>query len=140
MRYRAGSTGDWPYGVGSKARTRGLRDHARLTDLCERGILSEDWVIPLRSIVDVPDAAIEDLFDPDWFLGVFNGAGPASVAWPDDDKGGSVVQRIKQQYGRFNHTAPAIHLAGRPEILETMGELGEKQWRGLFRRVNCHLM
>lgn len=88
----------------------GSRPPQKLTALVDEGILKGSRIIMLGQVLGAPPktADIEDIFTPEDYLALYNGAFGTSLTitnLPADDDG--ILGKIKRAAGEFNHNDPS---------------------------------
>lgn len=86
----------------------GSRPPQKLNGLVTEGILDSRRIIMLGSIASKGVADIEDLFDPEDYLMMYNGAFSKSLTVSNlDAPGDRIVKQIERADSEFNHNDPA---------------------------------
>jgi hypothetical protein len=106
------------------------------------GYLEKQRIILVGDVIGRKTGDIEDLFDIDEYLALYNQA--FSKALKADDLSGNdpIVTRIARHEGvdRFDHGRPAdVLLRERETILSTLSEKTLKRFENLFTRINMTL-
>jgi predicted ATP-dependent endonuclease of OLD family len=81
----------------------------RIKNSIEQGRLKESRIISLDAYSSVTGADIEDLFDADEYLALYNGALGAQLKLSDLKGQDRIVQRIARKAGDFNHGVVAAY-------------------------------
>lgn len=114
----------------------------RLDRMAKDGYLDHQRIILVGSILSRSAADIEDYFEEDEYLLLYNKAFGKSLK-PTDLKGTDpIVTRIARREGidRFDHGRPAdILLREREDILSKLSEPTLKRFETLFERINATL-
>jgi hypothetical protein len=116
--------------------------HQKLNKLAAEGILAAQRIISVGSIAGAEAADIEDLFEPDEYLRLFNQAFGKRLTTSDIQGGELIVKRIARHLGqdRFDHGAPAdVFLRERDKILPQLSQQTLGRFAELFRRANATL-
>ncbi|WP_419837054.1 hypothetical protein [Candidatus Poriferisodalis sp.] len=71
--------------------------------MVERGLLSSNRLIPTSIAALSSNADIEDLFDEDDYLNLYNKTFAASLTKSDLPPGDRIVKRLENQQGEFVH-------------------------------------
>lgn len=109
----------------------------RLTDLGKRGLLDPQRLITIGEITGTKNADIEDLFDVDDYLSLFNGATGKKLKAADLPPGDRIVRRIAEKAGEFEHGDPADHLLRhRDEMLPQLSIHTLDGFEKLIERIN----
>lgn len=113
--------------------------HQRLEAMAKDGYLEEQRIILVGDIANRKTADIEDLFEVEEYLDLYNRAFGAKVK-PEDLKGADpIVARLARYKGvdRFDHGRPAdVFLRERESILSKLSEKTLKRFESLFECVN----
>jgi energy-coupling factor transporter ATP-binding protein EcfA2 len=114
----------------------------RLDRMTKDGYLEKQRIILVGDVIGRKTGDIEDLFDIDEYLALYNQA--FSKALKADDLSGNdpIVTRIARHEGvdRFDHGRPAdVLLRERETILSTLSEKTLKRFENLFTRINMTL-
>jgi len=113
--------------------------HQKLSRLVSQGILKTNRIISIGHLLDVAEADIEDLFEPDEYLELFNNAYGTSIACADLTGDGPIVKRIARTIGqeKFDHGLPADRfLRERDQLLSKLSEETLNRFQRLFETVN----
>ncbi len=116
--------------------------HQRLTKIASEGLLSPQRIITIGSITGKPAADIEDLFEPEEYLMLFNKAFRKTLKFTDLAGTDPIVMQIARAIGKdsFNHGLPAdVFLRERDKILPTLEESTLRRFESLFSKVNATL-
>jgi hypothetical protein len=116
--------------------------HQRLNKLAAEGMLAQHRLISVGSVTGTEAADIEDLFDSEEYLRLFNQAFGKSVTTSDIPGGDPIVKRIARHLGqdRFDHGVPAdVFLRERDKILPQLSQQTLDRFAELFRRANATL-
>jgi predicted ATP-dependent endonuclease of OLD family len=87
----------------------GNTDRQRIDNAILLGRLLDTRVISLDNFAKVKGADIEDLFTPEEYLALFNGAYKAKLKIEDLKGTDRIVERIRRVHGDFNHGVVAAH-------------------------------
>ncbi len=119
----------------------GSRLPQKLNNLVDEGLLKSQRIITLGRIAEMKSADIEDLFDPEDYLDIYNAAlgatvTPATLEQSDD----RIVAQITRAAGEFNHNDPSNwFLANRDSAVGTLRAKTLDRFELLFRTVNATL-
>lgn len=113
--------------------------YQRLNKLSADGILSQQRIIPIGTITGAAAADIEDLFEVNEYLLLFNKAfgkklKPADIAGSDP-----ITTRIARHLGqdRYDHGVPAdLFLRERDKYLEQLSSATFERFQALFSKAN----
>lgn len=111
----------------------------KLNHLVTEGLLEFKRIIMLGPITGLASADIEDLFDPEDYLRLYDAAFGTSVTLADlGDKGERILTRIERKFGKFNHNDPSNWLLeNRSTAMEVMSALTLDQFEKLFHAINA---
>jgi predicted ATP-dependent endonuclease of OLD family len=114
----------------------------RLRRMAKDGYLEKQRIILVDEILERKTGDIEDFFEEDEYLGLYNKAFGKALK-PEDLKGTDpIVVRIARYEGvdRFDHGRPAdILLRERDTVLSKLSEGTLKRFESLFERINATL-
>ena len=119
----------------------GSQPPQKLNSLVSEGILDSRRIIVLGSIANKKVADIEDLFDPEDYLILYNGALKSSLSLSDlnasEDR---IVKRIERAAGIFNHNDPSNWLlANRLSVTASLKQDTLDRFEKLIREINATL-
>jgi hypothetical protein len=97
----------------------GTQGSQRLTDLGKRGLLDLSRLVTVGQVTGAKNADIEDVFEVDDYLPIFNLAMTQSLTAQDLPPGDRIVKRLAEKLGgEFEHGIPADYfLRHRDEVL-----------------------
>lgn len=116
--------------------------HQKLTRLSNDGYLAKRRIILIGDILQQKLADIEDLFEPEEYLDLYNQAFGSSIKASDLSGTDPIVTRLARHLGvdRFDHGKPAdVLLRNRDVLLPTLCADTLGRFEELFRRVNSTL-
>jgi hypothetical protein len=113
----------------------------KLTSLVGEGVLKSQRIITLGPIAGMKSADIEDLFDPEDYLAVYNAALGASLTPANlDQSDDRIVARITRAAGEFNQDDPSNWLlANRDSAIATLHATTLDRFELLFGAINATL-
>jgi energy-coupling factor transporter ATP-binding protein EcfA2 len=116
----------------------GTKGAQRLTELASRGLLDPSRLVTVGEVTGSNNADIEDLFEIDDYLLIFNEAMGQNLAAADLPPGDRIVKRIAEKTGvDFEHGGPADHfLRHRDEILPKISPVSLDRFEQLIERIN----
>lgn len=116
----------------------GTKGAQRLTDLATRGLLDMSRLVTVGQAIGAKNADIEDVFELDDYLLIFNEAMGQSLAATDLPPGDRVVKRIAEKIGQdFEHGDPADHfLRNRDSLLPKLTNATLGRFEKLIDEVN----
>lgn len=111
----------------------------RINHMIKEGLLEASRLVTISQVTGTPEADIEDLFRPEEYLMLYNGAFGASVSVSDLDGRGPIVKQIERHVGgRFEHGPPATYLLrNKIQILEKLSEETLSRFERLFELLNA---
>ncbi len=119
----------------------GSKPPQKLNSLVEQGILQSARIIMLGPIAGINAADIEDLFDPEDYLTLYNTACKTSLTMVDlgnDDN--RILSRIERKDGKFNHNDPSNWLlANRATVTRNLRPTTLDRFERLIQAVNATL-
>lgn len=113
--------------------------HQRLERMAKDGYLEKQRIILIGDIIGRKTGDIEDMFDEDEYLLLYNKAFSKTVKAKDLKGDDPIVSRIARHEGieRFDHGRPAdVLLRERDAVLTKLSEETLKRFEDLFKRVN----
>jgi predicted ATP-dependent endonuclease of OLD family len=113
--------------------------HQKLDRMADDGYLEKQRIILIGQIIGRGAADIEDLFEEDEYLALYNAAFGKSLKPQDLQGSDPIVARIarKEAVERFDHGRPAdVLLRDRERVLGTLSESTFKHFESLFERIN----
>jgi AAA domain, putative AbiEii toxin, Type IV TA system len=113
--------------------------HQRLSHLAAEGYLARQRIVTVGEIIGHREADIEDLFDLNDYLLVFNAAFGTAVSSGDLTGTDTVLARLarQQHVARIDRQMPAeILLRRRDELLPRLSKQTLKRFEALFARLN----
>jgi hypothetical protein len=111
----------------------------RLERMAKDGYLEKQRIILVGDVLGRNTGDIEDLFEEDEYLGLYNRAFGKSLKAEDLKGNNPIVARIARHEGveRYDHGRPAdVLLREREAILSTLSEDTLKRFEDLFVRIN----
>jgi predicted ATPase len=111
----------------------------RLDRMAKDGYLEKQRIILVGDVLGRKTGDIEDLFEVDEYLALYNKAFSKSLKATDLQGNDPIVARIARHEGvdRFDHGRPAdVLLREREAILKTLSEETLKRFEDLFTRIN----
>ena len=114
----------------------------RLQRLVEQGVLKKSRVIGIGEITGTTEADVEDMFEIDEYLDLFNQAFSKSYSVSDLTGSDPIVRRLARAEGvdRFDHGRPAeVLLRQREGALTKLSDTTKQRFVRLFERINATL-
>lgn len=96
-------------------------------------------LILVGQVTGAKNADIEDLFDVEDYLSLYNATFDRSVTADDLSPGDRIVVRLGNLHGPFDHYAPAEHLLRHPELVDGLHEQTLTNFEELLVRLNAAL-
>lgn len=116
--------------------------HQRLAALAQDGLLSQNRILTVGDVMGLRLADIEDVFAPEDYLAIFNGAFGRAVKADELRGEDPIVNRLARHMGvdRYDHGRPADYLLRRKaELLPRLSSETLDRFERLFARVNATL-
>jgi predicted ATPase len=142
--------GDQRNGVAASPMVVRKSELVALDDLLKEGLLQKQNIFFYEAFAGVEDADIEDLFDPDFYLGLVNGEYSDSLGKPIKKshlrlEGGRISAMIKSHFEavspgsamQFDRYRPARYFAEHSASLQ--GEISDETWsrfQRMFKSIN----
>lgn len=115
----------------------GLEGSDRLEKAVDAARLKRDRIIRVNEFTDSRHADIEDLFEVDEYLGLYNRAFGTSVTADDLGHGDRIVKRLSDlNGGNYDHHKPADVILRHPELRDGLSEETLSRFEKLFERIN----
>lgn len=111
----------------------------RLTILAQQGFLKATRIVTVGEVLGAKAADIEDLFEPDDYLRLYNKAFGTKVKLTDLSGNDPIVRRLARQAGldRYDHGKPAdVLLRDKPALLTSLSATTLSNFEKLFERIN----
>jgi hypothetical protein len=114
------------------------KPNQRLENVVEAGLLNGKRLIAIGQITNTKTADIEDLFDVDDYLQLYNASFNAAIKASDLQGTDSIVNKIARHVGvdRFDHGRPAIYLLRNPDAVQKLSQRTIENFIRLFEVVN----
>lgn len=113
--------------------------HQRLQQLTQQGILKDTRIITVGQIVGQKAADIEDLFEPQEYLKLFNKAFGKNISTNDLSGTDPIVRKCARLLGvdRYDHGKPAtILLKTQVDFLPSLSDKTLGRFEALFKKIN----
>jgi len=113
--------------------------HQKLERMAKDGYLEKQRIILVREVLGRKTGDIEDLFEEDEYLKLYNKAFGKTIKAKDLKGNDPLVARIARLEGveRFDHGRPAdVLLRERDAVLSTLSDETLKRFEKLFNRIN----
>lgn len=115
----------------------GTEGAERLQKAVDASRLAGDRILQVSEITGKKHSDIEDLFEVDDYLTLYNAAFGKSVAEGDLGYGDRIVKRLSDlQNGSFDHYKPADILLRKPAMRDSLSDLTLGRFEALFDRIN----
>ncbi|RWX19773.1 hypothetical protein EHI42_03185 [Rhizobium hidalgonense] len=117
--------------------------HQKLTSLAKAGFLADKRIITIGELTGTNMADIEDLFDVEDYIALYNAAFGAKVKKSDLKGADPIVVQIARHAGdkRFDHNKPADNLLrNKDKLLKGLSETSLANFERLFVRINDTLV
>ncbi len=111
----------------------------RLADLAEEGILDSSRIMTIASITGTKRADMEDLFEPEEYLRLYNAAFGENLTEDALDGSDPILRRIQRQRGSaFDHRRPSTALLrNKAEFLDALSDATLDRFEALFKKINA---
>jgi energy-coupling factor transporter ATP-binding protein EcfA2 len=113
--------------------------HQKLERMAKDGYLDKQRIILIGEVLGRKTGDIEDLFEEDEYLRLYNKAFGKTIKAEDLKGSDPIVTRIARLEGieRFDHGRPAdVLLREREAVLSALSDATLKRFEGLFNRIN----
>lgn len=113
--------------------------HQKLDRMAKDGYLEKQRIILVGEVLGRRTGDIEDLFEDDEYLALYNKAFGKAIKTKDLKGDGPILARIARLEGveRFDHGRPAdVLLREREAVLSKLGDETLKRFEELFKRIN----
>lgn len=114
----------------------GTEGAERLEKAIDAARLQRDRIVQVSEITGRRHSDIEDIFEVDEYLALFNKAFGTSISASDLGHGDRIVKRLTDVHGAYDHHKPADVLLRNPELLDALGEGTIARFEKLFERIN----
>lgn len=114
----------------------GTEGAERLEKAVDAARLQRDRIIQISDVTGLKRADVEDLFNTDDYLSLYNRAFDRDVTATDLGHGDRIVQRLKTSQGPFDHYRPAEVMLRQPEMVDALSEETLGRFEKLFERIN----
>lgn len=108
----------------------------RLERAVDAARLQRNRIVQISEITDRRYSDVEDLFEVDEYLELFNKAFGTSIASEDLGHGDRIVKRLTDVHGVYDHYKPAEVMLRQPEIGERLSATTLARFEKLFERIN----
>ena len=109
----------------------------KLVELAKAGFLKPKRLVAVAEVTGATSADIEDLFEVDDYLALYNQAFGKTVRAADLPNGERILERIKEKEGDFDPARPADALLRlRDKLLPPLKPGTRARFEDLFRRIN----
>ena len=109
----------------------------KLTQLAKAGYLKAKRLVAVAEVTGAARADVEDLFEVDDYLALYNQAFGKALRAADLPSGERIVERIKEKEGEFDTGRPADALLRlRDKLLPPLRPATRARFEELFRRIN----
>ncbi len=109
-------------------------------DRLERAVaaarLQRNRIVQISEITGRRHSDIEDLFDVDEYLKLFNKAFGTSISSSDLGHGDRILKRLTDAHGAYDHYKPADVMLRHPDLRDGLSEATLARFETLFERIN----
>jgi len=115
--------------------TKGMQ---RITDMINKGLLSESRLVTINQVIDLREASIEDLFEPSEFIELYNESFNTSVKIEELDGGGSIIKQIERKTERkgYHRVVADYFLRNKDKILPKLSKNTLDRFEKLYKLLN----
>ena len=123
-------------------------DQQKIDNLYREKLLAKNKIVTYANFVSSLEADVEDMFEPDFYLSLVNGAYGVSIEEANLCPGSLTLRRLEQYLTikplpndvKFNHYRPAQYLSANIETLKDgLTEQSLNRWREAFASLNSLL-
>lgn len=114
----------------------GTEGAERLEKAVDAARLQRNRVVQISEITGRRHSDIEDLFEVDEYLDLFNKAFGTSISVGDLGHGDRIVKRLTDVHGPYDHYKPADVMLRHPELRDGVSEETQARFEKLFERIN----
>ncbi len=109
----------------------------KINALISAGVIEQNRVLPLALVLGVPEADIEDFFEPEFYLELLEASGVSKLELADLGPGNRIVRRVEKHLdAEYSHYSPARHLLANPTLVEHLDEDTLGRFEALFTQLN----
>ena len=109
----------------------------KLVELAKAGFLKQKRLVAVAEVTGASRADVEDLFEVDDYLALYNQAYGKAVRAADLPNGETIVERIREKEGDFDLGRPADALLRlRDKLLPPLRPATRARFEELFRKIN----
>jgi energy-coupling factor transporter ATP-binding protein EcfA2 len=109
----------------------------KLVELAKAGFLKSKRLIAVAEVMGASVADVEDLFEVDDYLALYNQAFGKALRAAELPNGGRILERIREKEGDFDPSRPADALLRlRDKLLPPLKATTRGRFEELFRRIN----
>jgi len=114
----------------------GTEGAERLEKAIDAARLQRDRIVQISEITGRRHTDIEDLFEVDEYLDLFNKAFGTSISVGELGHGDRIVKRLADVHGPYDHYKPADVMLRHPELRDGLSEETLARFEKLFERIN----
>ena len=109
--------------------------------MAQERLLDPEKLLLMTDFTSSPEAELEDLFEPSYYLSLLRGAGIANLESNQLPPGMRIVDRVSSVIGKnINKLEPALHLLNdNNEFLSNLNEPTLDRFEKLFKKINSFL-
>lgn len=108
----------------------------RLDRAVDAARLKRNRIVQVSEVTKQRYSDIEDLFDVEDYLALFNKAFRTTYTSGQLGHGDRIVKRLEDTHRQYSHHAPADAMLRHPELLDELGEGTLSNFEKLFERIN----
>jgi len=111
-----------------------------ITYMLDKGLFPESKVVSISQIIDKKEGDVEDLFNLDEYLEMFNNTFNQNLSKRNIDTSKPLINEIEKLAGKFDREEPvSFLLKNKYAILPKLSEETIKRFENLFHLINQNL-
>lgn len=114
----------------------GTEGAERLEKAIDAARIKRERIVQVNEVTGRRHSDIEDLFEVDDYLALFNKSFGTSIVASDLGHGDRIIKRLSGVHGPFDHYKPADALLRNPGLLDSLTEESLARFEKLFERIN----
>lgn len=109
----------------------------KLQDMITKGLISTDRLVAIHSIVSKRGASVEDLFQAEEYITLYNRSFNVALDPSSFNKSESIIAQIEKSIGyKFDHKTPAYFLLRNRDFLDELSDETSQKFELLFKMLN----
>lgn len=113
-----------------------MGNNQKIQDMIKANLLEKQRFVTVGQVTNDISSNIEDLFNSDEYLNLYNLAFSTSINLSDLNGSDSIVDRLERHSGRFNHYKPLQFLQKNPDELDKLSKETLVRFETLFSILN----